>query len=588
MSKMTEFFSKKYVKISFASLAVLLIAAGGLLWYIYPQDAIARGVHSLGADLSGLSVLDAEKSVTRIAALDSQKIVLKDASGAETEFSGLDILLSEDVKKTVDAAYQVGRSDGLIKDTLTRIVLLIRPCDVPARYSYDEDKLSEIIYNFGVSVNGELTDYTLNFKDGYVDVSKGIAGQGSDISAVLETVKNAIDSGIYDIDIKMEKTEPPAPTVKGLMDYIYTEPLDATYSVIDGVVTITDETNGKTVSEDEVNEKISALIEGETIRLEITEIRPEITKKDLYDKLFNHTLGSFSSRYSTSNKNRSQNVALASKLINGIILAPGETFSYNKAVGPRTEARGFREATMYSNGESVMGIGGGICQVSSTLYSAVLYSDLEVVARQNHSMTVDYMPKGQDATVSYGTIDFKFRNDTKNPVKINSVASGGQLTVSILGTKPEKEREVKITNNTVSVIEKTVEQVEDAALQAGEVKTVSVGKTGYVVDTYKKVYEDGVEVKSEYVGRSRYRMVPQKQAVGKAPVATPLPTETAAPAINIEPEPEVTEPEPETTETGVPVFSESEQEPTIEPDAQVLDSGENIETQNEQTEEIKN
>lgn len=587
MRKIAEFFSKKCLIITISALAALLLFAAGFLWFIYPQGAIARGVFVENTDLSGMSVLQAEEALKRNENLDSEKLVLQDVTGERTEFSGLDILLSEDVKKTVDAAYMMGRSEDVFSNIIERVKLLIKPCDIGYRYSCDEEKLARIIYDFGVSVNGELTDYTLDFKNGYVDVSKGVAGQSKDISSVLETVKSAIDSGVYLIEVKMEKSEPPVPTVKGLMDYIYTEPVGATYSVNDGVVTITDEVNGKSVREEEVNEKISALIEGETIRLEICEIKPEITRRDLYNKLFNHTLGSFSSNYSTANKNRSQNVALASKLINGIVLAPGEIFSYNQTVGPRTASRGFREATMYSNGESVMGIGGGICQVSSTLYSAVLYSDLEIVQRQNHSMTVDYMPKGQDATVSYGTIDFKFRNNTKNPVKISSVASGGKLTVSLLGTRPDKEKEVKISNNTVSVIEKTVEQVEDATLSDGVVKTVSVGKTGYVIDTYKKVYEDGVLVKNEYVGRSKYRMVPQKRAVGKAPTATQapaettVPQETTAPVINTETIPETSE--PEDTETVVPVFSESES--TSIPDIQTENSSG---TQNKQTEEIEN
>lgn len=526
MSRITDFFLNKKIKIALISVLTVFFALACFVWYIYPMDAIAKGVCVGNTDLSGLSILEAEKALKIPETLHEKKIILLDSLGKEKEFSGLDIMLSQDVKKTVEKAFEVGRSEDVFSNLLTLSKLIFKPYDIGYKYSYDEGKLEKIIYDFGASINGEEKDYTLEFKNGEVYVSKGVPGQNKDVLSVLNDVKSEIENENYRIKVKMEKVEPPMPSAKGLLEYVYTEPENATYEINDGVISITDEKYGISVDEEEVNAKIEKLISGEVIALKVNEIKPEVTKSDLYNQLFNHTLGSFSSKYSTSNKNRSQNVNLASKLIDGLILAPGEVFSYNDTVGPRTTARGFREAAVYSNGQSVMGVGGGICQVSSTLYSAVLYSDLEICERRNHSMTIDYMPKGQDATVSYGTIDFKFRNNTNNPIRISSVASGGTLTVSIYGTKPETEKTVKIVNNTVSVIEKTLEKIEDANLFAGETKTVSVGKTGYVIDTYRKVYENGVEVKNEYLGRSKYKMVPQKLAVGVAGKESPAPVET--------------------------------------------------------------
>ncbi|MGN0150490.1 MAG: VanW family protein, partial [Clostridia bacterium] len=168
----------------------------------------------------------------------------------------------------------------------------------------------------------------------------------------------------------------------------------------------------------------------------------------LNSKLFANTMASYSTSYGSSTANRASNVARAASLINGKVLAPGEVFSFNSTVGKRTVANGFSTAPEYVNGKTVDGIGGGTCQVSSTLYNAVLYSDLDIVSRTNHMFTVSYVPNGQDATVADGGPDFKFKNNTDYPIKISAYTGGGKITVSIIGTDWEPKREVKINNST--------------------------------------------------------------------------------------------------------------------------------------------
>ena len=197
---------------------------------------------------------------------------------------------------------------------------------------------------------------------------------------------------------------------------------------------------------------------------------------------------------------------------------PNEEFSYNSVVGKRTAENGFKEAPVFENGETVQGMGGGVCQVSSTLYSAVLYADLPVLERQNHSMTVSYVPKGQDATVAYGSIDFRFKNNIKGPIKISAKTGGKTVEMSIWGAKPEKEKKVEIINSVVETKAPTVEEVTEPTLKLGERKVISNGKTGYTVATTRKVYENGKEVKSEKMTSSKYKMIPTKVAVGSATV----------------------------------------------------------------------
>ena len=172
--------------------------------------------------------------------------------------------------------------------------------------------------------------------------------------------------------------------------------------------------------------------------------------------------------------------------------------------------------------------------MSSTIYSAVLYANLEIVERRNHSLTVAYVPKGQDATVAYGAIDFKFKNNTDRPVRIDALASGGKCTVRIIGTQTNPGQSVSIENVVVATTEPTVNETNDSEMLEGTRKVTSSGKTGYVVDSTRIVSENGQVVKTEKLGRSTYKMVPTEVSVGTKPAPTPTPT--------LQPEPPETEP----------------------------------------------
>ena len=195
-----------------------------------------------------------------------------------------------------------------------------------------------------------------------------------------------------------------------------------------------------------------------------------------YVSPFPDVLGQYVSYYNAALYDRSTNVELAAKSINGKVLMPGEVFSYNATVGPRTAERGFKVATIFVGGETAQGLGGGICQTSSTLYSAVLHADLDIVERTNHSLKVTYVPNGMDATVSWGSLDFKFKNSTKYPIRIQCEYGGGTLKVSVMGTKEDKSKSIEV---------------------------ISEG-SGSIYNTYKIYYENGVEVNRKFIARSVY------------------------------------------------------------------------------------
>ena len=201
------------------------------------------------------------------------------------------------------------------------------------------------------------------------------------------------------------------------------------------------------------------------------------------NEAFPDLLASFSTKYAASNTNRTTNLRLASNKINGYVLIPGETFSYNSVVGERTISAGYKDAAIYQNGEVVQGLGGGICQISTTLYNATLFANLEMVELHNHQFVPSYVSAGRDATVVYGVKDFKFKNSRKHAIKITCSVSGGIAKFEIWGLKEETEYDVSVYANVNS-------------------RTSSYIKSS----TYRTLKQNGKVIKTENVINSTYKV----------------------------------------------------------------------------------
>ena len=173
---------------------------------------------------------------------------------------------------------------------------------------------------------------------------------------------------------------------------------------------------------------------------------PKVTTNMIGTEAFPDLLSTFSTKYAVSNKNRTTNLILAANKVNGTVLMPGETFSYNKVVGARTISAGYKEAAIYVQGKVVDGLGGGICQITSTLYNAVVYANLEIVQRSNHQFVPSYVTASRDATVVYGAIDFQFKNNRNYPIKLVCSVSNGIANFQIFGLKQEDDCEVEISS----------------------------------------------------------------------------------------------------------------------------------------------
>lgn len=302
---------------------------------------------------------------------------------------------------------------------------------------------------------------------------------------------------------------------------------------------------------DETINKIISAIENNTKDTSVEIDASVITKEPKYPRKMlakcKDLIGSYSTSYSSSTASRANNIQTAAGYINGTILYPGDVFSTVKVIKDRTEENGYQSAPEYSSGKVVDGIGGGVCQVSTTLYNAVLNAELKVTERSPHSMVVAYVDVSRDAAISGDYKDFKFKNNTQAPVYIWADASGGMLSFKIYGeeTRP-KNRKIEFVSEILETITPGADIVtEDKSLPSYYRSVTQSAHTGYKALLWKVVYIDDKETERKQVNTSTYNAEPQHVTIGnQTPVSTPAP-ETPKPEASKEPE--ETEEEPEQT-----------------------------------------
>jgi len=226
----------------------------------------------------------------------------------------------------------------------------------------------------------------------------------------------------------------------------------------------------------------------------------------LGDTLFKQSLSKYTTIYDAGNANRSHNIALAAKTINGTIVMPGETFSYNGILGNTNKEKGYKLGTAYVGGKVVESYGGGICQVSSTLYNSALYANLEIVERYNHSYVVSYVPAGRDATVAYGGKDFKFKNNRTYPIRIDASAKNGVVSISIKGIKEDTDYEVVLTSSVLSTTPRSVIYENNSEMDEGTQKVIQKGYDGKKSIAYKilKNKDGSIYSKNLCAAQSKY------------------------------------------------------------------------------------
>ncbi len=268
-----------------------------------------------------------------------------------------------------------------------------------------------------------------------------------------------------------------------------------------------------------------------TIILPVQVLHPKVTLQQLKKEGIDRKLISFTTDFSKSADGRAHNIEITANALNGWKIAPGELFEYSKLVSQIEEKGCFQEAPVILNGQLTPGIGGGICQVSSTLYQAVLRAGLDIVERRNHSIPVPYLPLGQDATYAAGLIDFQFRNSSDKHILIQTTVENRKLTVKLFGSMPENEHFV-IESKTVQTLEPELQTQINSTIAYGKSKVIDKGKQGYVVETYRLHMRDDQVVRREKISTDRYPSKPIIIEKGPAPQRnkTPINDSTPQPA----------------------------------------------------------
>ena len=307
---------------------------------------------------------------------------------------------------------------------------------------------------------------------------------------------------------------------------------DSTLTRKNGAFQITDEQKGYAMDIDQTLPKVEAMLEqntGGVVEPEITVTEPKVTKAD--NEKVTDLIGTYSTTYSANAAGRNENLRVGCVNIDGTVIAPGEVFSMNVGLGPQTYANGYKDAGVYVNGKVEQGVAGGVCQVTSTLYNAVILAELEVVERYPHSMTVGYVPLGRDAAVAGDYKDLKFRNDTEYPVYLEAYARDGKVVCNLYGHEiHDAGHKVDFEMVFEGTIPKPAEKItKDATKPEGYRQVTYTGKTGSKVSTYKIITEGGKQISKEWFSTSTYRATADEVTVGtkKAVVEAPK-TETPA------------------------------------------------------------
>ena len=552
------------VGITLAIVLVVLLIAGifGFFLYTWDDGLIYPNVYAFGVDLSGMTPDEAVAAIhaqtdgtfsaqsLTVNLPDTVLTLTPEQTGASLNVDGLVLM-----------AYGYGRAGNRWENTQAKAeaAMTSHQVDTAPFLTINQDSIRQVLdqaaaaaastlTQTAVTVTGELPDLHISYKKAVeqTDVAHqqlvvvmGTPDRSLNTEALMETILARYYANDFTpIDFAYDVTEPDVLDLQALADAYTIVPVDAVLNETD--YSITHEVLGYGFALDALKVLVDAAGEGETVTVPFGYIPSAVTFEAIDATLFKDVLGSVSTNH-TNDSNRNTNLRQACKALNGTLVRPGETFSYNATLGERTEKKGYKAAGAYSGGKTVQTIGGGICQVSSTLYYACLKADLEIVERTAHGYTVSYMPLGMDATVSWGSLDYKFRNNTDYPIRIEAWVADGQVHVKLIGTDT-KDYYVKMTYETVEgpVEGKTV--YEDykwdnpEGYKDGDV--IQTAYTGRTVKSYRVKYSKATDEKisSAYEATSRYKS--RDKIVARV---APKPTE-----------PPATEPAP-TSEPTVPV-----------------------------------
>lgn len=468
----------KIVLISLVGVLVLLVA--GLVVYAAGYQELFPNTYIGECNVSGMS---REEAVTLLEEAYPQENITGtgitlSCKGNQAALSLDELQMAYDHQGAAETAWKTANEGNVVAKAWRLLRNIFSRTAIEPQFTYDTKKLDAFVTELAGEYETEPVDYTYEVKENQVILYNKTNGKKVDRNALARELETRVWRGDFsELELEPVSLSPEPLNGKKLYKWLTAPVEEAAYEKgEDGVVKVRPGKYQCKLDRTALEEAITRLETSgkKKVTLKVTTVAPKNTTEDLTAHLYRDVLGEYTTYYSGTAA-RNSNVQLATSRVNGLELMPGDEFSYDKTILPRTYKNGYQAAPVYVGNKVESGMGGGICQPSSTLYGAALYANLEILERHNHSMLVSYMPAGLDATIAEGYLDLRLKNSTNYPIKIEGIAQGGKLTFRILGYNPDNI---------------SVELIRNGG--------------GFYYTATRVVLKDGKEISREKLGASRY------------------------------------------------------------------------------------
>lgn len=530
---------------------------------IYPNVYIA------GINVGGMTKEEAsgavDEAVLASYASATMKVQLPDRT---LSFSPEQTDVVLDPADAIEQALDYGRSGNPFSAVTTYFSSRHREhyVDLQSILNLDKDYIRQELEKVAKEIETEAAPSQVRYDDvkEQLIIQVGYPERHLDVDGLYDVVYQNFMNGEF-TTVVWDYDETARPTVD-LASYVQKygqEPVDARYD--EKTHTIVESVPGFGFDLEKAQQQVATAAPGCELVISMEEREPEVTTEFLEKEMFGQVLFETSTKY-VNNPGRTKNLTLACEAIDGTILNPGETFSFNDVVGERTAEKGYQAATVYSGGESLQELGGGVCQVASTLYYATLHLNLEQVQRQPHQFAVTYVPYGMDATVYWGKIDYQFKNTLSHPLKIEADTKNGHVNVRFLGI-PDNDNYVEMNYEIKETYPWSEVEEVDETKEPGYREIVVTPYTGYRVVTYKTIFDkNGNQLSKKQEAVSVYEKRDQKVVVGPEKKEEPAdPWNPGGGTVKPEP-PKPPRPEPPTPEPPKPEPEPEPPKPEPEPE----------------------
>lgn len=498
---------------------VLLVGAGFGVYYLYDGGTIVGGVSVAGVDVGGMKMSQARSAVEAASASyksnDMAVTVLDtvvkipaayvDSLNVRGAVWTAYIYGNIGLPKTVAQQKQTAAESGYVvnlKPFLSINNSGLKSCLDIFDEAYNTDLIQTVFQIDGEKPSLQQIQDGTNLQT--LKITMGTPDYTLDMDALSKAVMDAYSRNTFTLNFPCDVVKPDPIDLETILAGVYVAPVDASLDPNTAEVIPSDFGYGFDLVEAQT--QLDSAAYGSEFTFPFSRLDADLTTEELQAKLFRDKLATYTAVHA-SHSGRNNNLKLACAAVNGLVLKPGEVFSYNATLGERTRAKGYQAASAYIGGETVDTVGGGICQISSSLYYCALLSDLEIVDRKNHGYVSSYMPKGMDATVSWPSLDFKFKNNMDYPIKIEAYSNGGTTTVSIYGTD-ERDYYVKMEYEVLRTIPYSViYETKSAGSGYSDGKVLTTPYTGYDVKSYKCKYDKATNelISREFEANSNYR-----------------------------------------------------------------------------------